>query len=445
MLGDYNTLFGQLPCRENKKNMNITYKILGALTIIIVVAAVLSYVYLSNPTLGQQTTNNPTPTPTPTASPTATPTATPTSHPTTTPTVHPTATPTTAPTATPTPSPTPTPDPVSLTGAGATFPYPLINAMITDYGTNHPWVSINYQSIGSGGGIAAMQAKTVDFGASDAPLTASDAANVPNALHIPETIGAVTVAYNLPGIPTGLHLTGDVIAKIYLGTITKWNDAAIQTLNPGTTLPDKDIVTVHRSDGSGTTFVFTGYLSAVSSTWSTAVGQGKSVAWPVAGLANAGNSGVAGAVEGTAYTIGYVELAYAVENSMKVAAIQNPAGSYVMPTLASTTAAAQSMASAGLPAGSASWTSVNILNAPGSTSYPIVSFSYIVVYKELNVIPSLTQAEATALVQWLWYMVHDGQNRASALSYAPLPANVVSIDEATIRSITFNGQTVYTS
>ncbi len=425
--------------------MNTAYKVLGVLTIVIVIASVLGYVFLSNPTYFAGGTNNPTPTPTMSATSTPVPTSNPTTSPTTIPTTKPTATtkPTVAPTATATPVPTPTPAPVTLNGAGATFPYPLLNAIITDYGTSHPWASINYQSIGSGGGISAMVAKTVDFGASDAPLTITDQSNVPNALHIPETIGAVTVAYNLPGVPSGLHLTGDVIAKIYLGTITNWNDAAIQSLNPTTTMPDHNIVTVHRSEGSGTTFVFTGYLSTVSSPWNTQVGQGKSVSWPVTGLANAGNSGVAGTIEGTAYTIGYVELAYTIENNMKVAAVQNSAGNYVMPTLASTTAAAQSVASAGLPSGSASWTSVNILNASGDNSYPIVSFSYLIVYKELNVVSTMTQAEATALGQWLWYIVHDGQSLASAQSYAPLPSNVVSIDETTIRSITFNGVAIY--
>ncbi len=424
--------------------MKKSYQIIGALAIVIIVVAVFSYIYLSSPTQGQPGTN---PTPTPTVTPTVTPTATPTASPTTSPTHTPTPKPTVAPTAAPTasPSPTPTPEPASLNGAGATFPYPLIGAMITDYTATRTWAQVNYQSIGSGGGIKALTEKTVDFAGSDAPLSATEAANLPNTLHIPETIGAVTMAYNLPGIPTGLHLTGEVIAKIYLGTITKWNDAAIQALNPTTTLPDKDIVPVHRSESSGTTFVFTGYLSAVSSTWSTSVSQGKSVSWPVAGLASSGNSGVAGIVEGNAYTIGYVELAYTIANSMKVAAIQNPAGTWVMPTLASTTAAAQSVASAGLPAGSASWTGVNILNAAGTDSYPIVSFSYIIVYKELNAIPNITQAEAAGLVRFLWYMVHSGQSLAPGLSYASLPANVVQIDEATIQSITFNGQSLPTT
>jgi phosphate transport system substrate-binding protein len=428
--------------------MNTIYKILGVLSIIIVVSAVLGYVYLSNPPSGQPSNHaTPTPTVSPTTNPTTNPTHAPTPNPTTKPTTNPSTNPTAAPTATPTPVPTPTPDPVSLTGQGASFPYPLLSAMITNYATSRPWASINYQPSGSGSGISAMQAKTVDFGGSDAPLSANDMVNVPNAVHIPETIGAVTITYNLPGIPTGLHLTGQVIADIYQGTITKWNDTAIQNLNPSTTLPTNNIIVVHRSDSSGTSFVFTGYLSASSTAWSLAgggPGQGKSVAWPV-GTAAPQNAGVAAAVEGNAYTIGYVELAYTIENNMKVAAVQNPTGAWVMPTLASTTAAAQSVASAGLPAGSASWTSVNILNAPGATSYPIVSFSYIIVYKELNVVPTMTQGEATELGQWLWYMVHEGQNLAAAQSYATLPSNVVTIDEATIRSITYNGTPIYPS
>jgi phosphate transport system substrate-binding protein len=427
--------------------LNAKHTILIAIAAIaIIIGSVAAYTYVGANSM------QPSPTPTPTVSPTSNPTAAPTNSPTTSPTARPTAhptanpttTPTIAPTATPSPTPTPVPVPASLTGAGATFPYPLLNAMITDYTTAKPYIQVNYQSIGSGGGISAMQQKTVDFGASDAPLSATEMNNIPNALHIPETIGAVTVTYNLPGIATGLHLTGQVIADIYQGIITMWNDPAIQNLNPTITLPAKTIVVVHRSDSSGTSFVFTGYLSASSSAWSAAVGQGKAVAWPT-GLGGSGNAGVAGTVEGTAYTIGYVELAYSIENTMKVAAVQNPTGNWIMPTLASTTAAAQAVASSGLPSGGASWTSVNILNAPASNAYPIVSFSYIIVYKELNVIPGMTQSDATALVQFLWYVVHNGQNQAPALSYASLPSNVVQIDETTIQSITFNGQTLPTT
>jgi phosphate transport system substrate-binding protein len=335
---------------------------------------------------------------------------------------------------------------VSLSGSGATFPVPLLDSMITEYGTMKSNVLISYEGIGSGGGISALQTKIVDFAGSDAPLSAAERDLAPNALHIPETIGAVTVAYNVPDVSTGLHLTGQVIADIFQGKITKWNDAAIQDLNPDVTLPDHDIVVAHRSDGSGTTFIFTGYLSAVSTDWAqtAGLGQGKSVEWPV-GLGGNGNSGVAGIIQGQEYTIGYVELAYALENNMAVAAIKNPAGNFVSPSLESTTEAVSSKASQGLPAGDASWSAMNVLNAPGEQAYPIVSFTYLLVYKELNVIPGMTQTKATALVQFLWWVVHDGQQLGPDLEYAMLPSNVVGIDETTIQSITFNGQQLPTS
>jgi len=338
---------------------------------------------------------------------------------------------------------------ITLNGAGATFPYPLLNSIITKYSTNvKPNVKINYQSIGSGGGISDLKTKTVDFAASDAPLSASDAAGAPNAVHIPQTIGAVTLAYNLPGVSSGLHLTGKVIADIFQGSITMWNDPAIQSLNSNVTLPSKAIVTVHRSDGSGTTFIFTGYLSASSSSWNSSVGQGKSVAWPNAPggtIGSNGNTGVASTVNGTQCSIGYVELAYALQNGMTVAAIQNPAGNWIQPSLQSTELAVQSGASTGLPSGDASWVNVSLLNAPDANAYPIVSFTYLIVYKELNVVSGMNQNKATALVQFLWYVVHDGQDLAPAQAYAQLPSNVVQIDEATIRSITYNGQQLPTT
>jgi phosphate ABC transporter phosphate-binding protein len=334
---------------------------------------------------------------------------------------------------------------VTLNGSGATFPYPLLGVMISAYQTTQkPNVQINYQSIGSGGGISALISKTVDFAASDAPLTASDMASAPNTLHIPETIGAVTIAYNLPGIPSGLHVTGKIIADIFQGTITTWNDAAIQNLNTNTDLPEKTITTIHRSDGSGTTFIFTGYLSLSSQQWNSTVGQGKSVAWPI-GIGSNGNTGVASTVNGTQYAIGYVELAYALQNGMTVAAIQNPAGNWIQPSLASTESAVQSGAAGGLPAGDASWVNVSLLNTPDANAYPIASFTYLLAYKELNVIPQMTQERATTLIQFLWYVVHDGQQLAPSLAYAQLPSNVVQIDEATIQSITFNGQHLPTS
>ncbi len=330
-----------------------------------------------------------------------------------------------------------------LKGAGATFPQPFLNATITTYTTQiRTVVQINYQGVGSGQGIQSFTSKTVDFACSDAPLTASQREAAPNALHIPETIGAITVGYNLPSISLGLKLTGTVLAEIYLGTITNWNDAAIATLNPSLTLPDHAITTVHRSDGSGTTNWFTKYLSLVSTTWNTEVGSGTSVQWP-GGIGASGNANVAATVTQTEYSVGYIELAYTLKNNVPVAALQNPAGNYVLPSLDSTTAAAESLPS-GLPSGSDSWENVNILNTQGAQAYPIVTPTYMLVYKELNVVPGMDMNKATQLVQFIWYVVHDGQSLAPALEYATLPSNLVSIDETTLGSITFNGQAVPT-
>jgi len=327
-----------------------------------------------------------------------------------------------------------------LHGAGATFPAPFINATIAYYTTNvQTNVQIDYPGGGSGAGIKAFTDKTVDFAGTDAPLTASQRAAAPNALHIPETIGAITVAYNLPGVPTGLKMTGQIVADIYLGTIVKWNDPAITALNPDITLPDQNIVTVHRSDSSGTTNWFTKYLSSVSSTWNSQVGSGTSVQWP-SGTGASGNSGVASTVQSTQYAVGYIELAYALQNDITVATIQNSAGNWIAPSLASTKAAAESLT--GLPAGDQDWGSVSLLNTAGQQAYPIVTPTYILVYKELNVVPGMDQNKATQLVQFLWYLVHDGQSLASDLEYASLPANVVQADEASLNSITFNGQTL---
>jgi len=343
-------------------------------------------------------------------------------------------------------SPPPSIEQVLLSGSGATFPVPLLDAMITEYGTVKSNVLINYEGIGSGGGISALQAKTVDFAGSDAPLKEAEREIAPNTLHIPETIGAVTVAYNIPDFATGLHLTGQIIADIFQGKITNWNDATIQDINQDIMLPDHEIVVAHRSDGSGTTFIFTGYLTKVSDDWANTagLGQGKTVEWPV-GLGGNGNSGVAGIVQGTEYSIGYVELAYALENYMSVAAIKNPAGNFVSPSLETTTEAVAGKAQAGLPAGDVSWSAVDVLNAPGDQAYPIVSFTYLLVYKELNVVPGMTESQASALVQFLWWVVHDGQSLGPDLEYAPLPDNVVQINEASIQSITFNGQQLPTS
>jgi phosphate ABC transporter phosphate-binding protein len=334
---------------------------------------------------------------------------------------------------------------VVLTGAGATFPAPLLTSMIAKYQQLNPSVQVNYQAIGSGGGIAALEGKTVDFAASDAPLKAADRLRANNSLHIPETIGAVTVAYNLPGIASNLHLSGKVVADIYAGNVTTWNDPEIQQLNTNITLPAKSILVIHRSDGSGTTFIFTGYLTASSPGWAKKVGQGKTVAWPI-GLGANGNQGVAGVVQGTQYTIGYVELAYALQNKMTVASIQNPAGNWVIPSLTSSQLAVSSAANAtALPPGGADWSGVSLLNAPGPKAFPIVSFTYLLVYKELSVVPGMTKDRAAALVKFLWWVVHDGQTLSPSLQYVPLASSVVTIDEASIQSITFNGQPLPTS
>ena len=425
--------------------MNITKTMVFAIVAIaIVIAGVVSYSYLSQPTTQPSPSPSSTPTPTPTTTPTPT-ASSPTPTPSTTPTPTPTqSTPT--PTATPAPTPTPTPGPATLNGAGATFPQPLINAIISHYTTQvRTNVQINYQGVGSGSGISSFTSKTVDFACTDAALTASQRAAAPNALHIPETIGAITITYNLPGVTTGLKLTGTIIADIYLGTITKWNDPAITALNPTVTLPNQDIVKVRRSDSSGTTNWFTKYLSAISTTWNSQVGSGTTVQWPGVTIGQSGNVAVAAAVNQTQYAIGYVELAYALQNGMPVAAIQNAAGNFITPSLASTTAAAESLPTSGLPAGNGDWAQVNILNAPGSQAYPIVVPTYMLLYQELNVAPGMTLDKAKQLVDFIWYVIHDGQQFATSLQYAPLPSNLVSINEATLRSITFNGQTLITS
>ncbi len=330
--------------------------------------------------------------------------------------------------------------PITLLGAGATFPYPLISKWASIY-ANQTGVRVNYQSIGSGGGISQLEKKTVDFAGSDAPLTPSERALAPNALHIPETIGAVTFAYNLPGVAAGLNVTGDVLVGIFNGTITAWNDARIASLNAGVALPGQPITVVHRSDGSGTTFVWTSYLHQVNASWSSTL-VGKSIDWPV-GIGQPGNSGVAGKIQQTPYAAGYVELAFTVQNSMTVAKVQNPEGAFVLPTLASTAAAAAGAAPS-LPSGSGDWGNVSILNAPGVASYPIASFTYLLVYKELNVIgSSMTLAKSQALVNFLWWVVHDGQSYSESLVYVPLPSAVVTADALSINSITYNGQTLH--
>ena len=332
---------------------------------------------------------------------------------------------------------------VTLLGSGATFPFPLITKWSSVYvNETGGRVQVNYQGIGSGAGIQAITAKTVDFAGSDAPLKPSERAAAPGLLHVPETIGAVTAAYNVASLSSGLNLTGHVLGEIFLGKITTWNHANISALNPAVVLPSSTITVVHRSDSSGTTFVWTSYLHLENPGWSSSL-VGKSINWPV-GIGASGNAGVAGKILTTPDSIGYVELAYTVQNSMKVAKIRNLANNFVSPSLASTAAAAASAPT--FPSPDGDWNNVTILNAAGANSYPIASFTYLLVYKELNTIgTSMTQAKAQALVDFLWWCVHNpgGQQYATSLVYPTLPQTVVTLDEQAIRSIAFNGQTLH--
>lgn len=323
---------------------------------------------------------------------------------------------------------------ITLNGAGATFPYPLISRWSSEYNKINNNIQINYQSVGSGAGIRQITEKTVDFGASDAPLSEQEFGNVSGILQIPESIGAVVIAYNIPGISGGLKLSGEVAADIFLGKITKWNDPKITAMNPGIQLPDNNIIVARRSDGSGTTYAFTDYLSTVSPDWKTKVGKGKSVNWPV-GLGGKGNEGVAGLLGQNPYTIGYIELAYAKLQNITYASIKNRAGNYIEPTL-ETIANAAAGTVPNLPSGDASWSSVSIVDASGDNSYPISSFTYLLVYKDQK-----DKTKGKVLADFLQWAVKDGQKYSSELLYVPLPAEVVSLNEKTIKLMNYNGQT----
>lgn len=340
---------------------------------------------------------------------------------------------------TPTPGQTPTltcPSISGLTGAGSTFDNPLFSQMFApaNYPTTKCGLNVNYQSVGSGAGINQLLAHTVDFGATDAPLTDAQEAKSTAGLiiHVPVTLGAVAMSYNLTGISGHLNLTPDIIAGIYLGTTTFWDDAAIKTANPGVTLPHETITPVHRSDGSGTTSIFTHYLSAVSPTWSTKVGAATTVNWPV-GVGGKGNAGVAAAVKSTAGAIGYVELAYVVSNNLSFAAVQNANGKLVLPSLDGAKADAANVTN--VPADLRFY----IVNAPGDTSYPISGFSWVVVYQTQT-----NTAKGQALANMLWWMTHAGQQYSTALNYVPLPDTIVTKDEAQIKSMTCGGSPCYT-
>jgi phosphate transport system substrate-binding protein len=314
-----------------------------------------------------------------------------------------------------------------INGAGATFPYPIYSKWFSEYAKIDPSVRFNYQSIGSGGGIKQITAQTVDFGASDKPLSDAELAAAPGKLlHIPTVMGAVVITYNIPGIGKGLKLTPEVVSGIYLGKITKWNDPEIASANKGIKLPNNPIVVVHRSDGSGTTAIFTNYLCHISKEWDSKVGTGTSVKWPV-GLGGKGNEGVAGQVKNTRYTIGYVELAYAYENKLPFASLKNASGNFVEPTIASTSAAAAGAAK-NMPADYR----IALVNQPGKDAYPIAGFTYLLVYQHQK-----NHEIGKKLVEFLKWELKKGQKMAPAILYAPLPANVVKMVEKTVETIKY--------
>jgi len=325
---------------------------------------------------------------------------------------------------------------VKLTGAGATFPNVIYQNWMLTYNQANPGVQLNYQSIGSGGGIRQFSDKTVDFGATDAPMTDSAIAAIQgNVLHIPTVLGAVVVTYNLPGVTQQLKFTPALIADIFLGKLTKWNDARITAVNPGLRVPDMDILVVHRSDGSGTSYIWTDYLSKVSPEWKDKVGKGTSVNWPV-GLGGRGNEGVAATVNQTPGAIGYVELAYARGNRLPYGQVQNRCGAFINPTLEATTAAF----AAALPSmGANTDFRVSITDPEAADAYPIASMTYLLLRKQYE-----DAAKATALVKFVWWAETEGQAKAAPLGYAPLPAGLRAWISDRLGSITAGGQKVWT-
>ncbi len=314
---------------------------------------------------------------------------------------------------------------VMLTGAGATFPYPLYTKWIAEYTKAKPGLQINYQSIGSGGGIRQITERTVDFGASDAPMSDEQLAKAPGLLHMPTCLGAVVLTYNLEGVPSGLKITPEAAAGIFLGKIKSWDDPLIARENPEVKLPNKAIASVHRSDGSGTTKIFVDYLSAVSPEWKNGPGAGTSVSWP-SGLGAKGNEGISGQVSSTPGAVGYVELVYAAQNKLSYASMKNAAGKFVLPTLESVTAAGAS-ALAKMPDD----LRVSIVNAEGEAAYPIAGFTYMLLFKEQK-----DAVKGRALTEFLSWSIHDGQKLAQALDYAPLPNEIVKKADAKLHTVT---------
>jgi len=320
----------------------------------------------------------------------------------------------------------------TLLGAGGTFVYPLFSKIFAEYGTTKD-VKVNYQSIGSGGGIKALTDKTVDFGESDAPLNPDQTTKLgAAALHIPVAAGAVVITYNIPGVTAALNLTGKDIADIYLGKITKWNSAEIAATNKGVNLPDLPIVVIHRSEGSGTSYIFTDFLTKVNEDWAKKVGKAGAPNWPT-GLGGKGSEGVSGLTKQTPGAICYVELIYALQNKMTFANIQNKAGKFITPSLASTTLACN----VELPDDA----KVSVTNTDNAKGYPISSFTWALIYKEQKY-NDRSAAKAKEVLDLLWYVIHSGQKFSEALNYAPLSKSAVKVGEKILKSATYDGKPI---
>jgi phosphate transport system substrate-binding protein len=312
----------------------------------------------------------------------------------------------------------------TLNGAGATFPYPMYSKWFSDYHKLHPDVQINYQSIGSGGGIRQVLAGTVDFGASDGPMSDEQLSQSKvKILHVPTVLGAVVPAYNIPGVNAEIKFSPEALSGIFLGKVTSWNDSALTSANPGVNLPNQPIILIHRSDGSGTTYIWTDYLSKISSEWQSQVGKGTSVKWPV-GLGGKGNEGVAGLIRQMPGAIGYIELIYAVQNKIPYGVVKNASGNFVKASLESVTAAAGSVKN--MPADFR----VSITNAPGKDAYPISSFTWLLIPTQAK-----EAAKGKILADFLSWMVDDGQKETAELTYAPLPGNVAAKVKAEIKQV----------
>src|SRR5204863_2883767 len=326
---------------------------------------------------------------------------------------------------------------VKLNGAGATFPNIIYQDWMLSYNQAHPDAQLNYQSIGSGGGIRQFSDGTVDFGATDAPMKDSAIAAIQgNVLHIPTVLGGDVPTYNLPKVKETLRFPSDVLADIFLGKITKWSDARLAAVNPGVKLPDQDVVVVHRSDGSGTSFIWTDYLSKISPEWEQKVGRGTAVNWPV-GLGGKGNEGVTATVKQTPGAIGYVELGYAMINKLPAGSVRNKAGKFVTPELRSITAAA---AGAMGSMGAGTDFRVSITNPDGDAAYPIASFTWLLLHKQYD-----DAAKATALVKFVWWAETEGQAPTEPLGYAPLPKQLRPWVEARLKTLTAGGKPVWTT